>query len=124
MPRVLVIDDDPSIREAIRFVLSDEGFEVDEAANGQAALDAIDRRHPDLILLDMKMPVMDGWEFVGRYRARYDRRAQIVVVTAAQDAARRSADAGADDYLSKPFDLDDLVRLVSTLVGPAATDGR
>jgi DNA-binding response OmpR family regulator len=117
MARVLVIDDDPSIREAIGFVLGDEGFQVEEAPNGLAALAAIDRRHPDVILLDMKMPVMDGWEFARRYRARYGRRAPIIVVTAAQDAAQRGADVGADDYLAKPFDLDVLVQRVIASIG-------
>ncbi|HEY7036938.1 MAG TPA: response regulator transcription factor [Thermomicrobiales bacterium] len=117
MPRILVIDDDPSIREAVGFVLADEGFHVDEAANGLAALAAIDRHHPDLILLDMKMPIMDGWEFARCYRARHDRRAPIIVVTAAQDAAQRGADVDADDYLAKPFDLDVLVQRVTASIG-------
>ncbi len=89
--------------------MSDEGYLVDEASDGERALEAIARHHPDLILLDMKMPVMDGWEFARRYRERYDHRAPIVVVTAATDAARRGADVEADDFLAKPFDLDDLI---------------
>jgi DNA-binding response OmpR family regulator len=116
MPRVLVIDDDASIRRAVGIVLSDEGFQVDEAPNGRAALEAIERCHPDVILLDMKMPIMDGWEFVRRYRARYDRRAPIVVVTAAPDAAIRGAEVGADGYLSKPFDLDALIARVAAVM--------
>src|SRR4249919_1217256 len=109
MPRVLVIDDDPSIRQVVGFVLTDEGYLVDEAPDGEVALEAIGRQHPDVILLDMKMPVMDGWEFARRYRELYNHRAPIVVVTAAQDAAQRGADVGADDFLAKPFDLDALV---------------
>jgi CheY-like chemotaxis protein len=113
MPRVLVIDDDPGIRQVVSFVLSDEGYDVDEASDGARALETIERRHPDLILLDMKMPVMDGWEFARRYRARYGSRAAIVVVTAATDAALRGADVDADDFLAKPFDLDALIECVA-----------
>jgi DNA-binding response OmpR family regulator len=113
MPRVLVIDDDPSIRQVVGYVLSDEGYQVDEAANGERALEAIARHHPDLILLDMKMPVMDGWEFARRYRERHDRRAAIIVITAATDAALRGAHVEADDFLAKPFDLDTLIECVA-----------
>ena len=122
MARVLVIDDDPSIRQVVAFVLADEGHEVAEAGDGEAALAAIERGHPDVIVLDMKMPGLDGWAFVERYRARYGRRAPIVVLTAAQDAARRAAEVGAEAHLAKPFDLDELVEVVAALArgaGPA-----
>jgi two-component system chemotaxis response regulator CheY len=121
MARVLVIDDDPSIRQVVTYVLTDEGHEVAEAADGAAALAAIARQHPDVILLDMKMPGLDGWAFVERYRARYGRRAPIVVLTAAQDAARRAAEVEAEAHLAKPFDLDAVIELVAAFareVGP------
>jgi two-component system chemotaxis response regulator CheY len=124
MARVLVIDDDPTIRQVVAFALADEGHEVAEAADGQAALAAIARRHPDVILLDMKMPGMDGWVFVERYRARYGRRAPIVVLTAAPDAARRGAEVEAEAYLAKPFDLDALVELVAAVAGGAGLERR
>src|SRR5262245_5881913 len=109
MLRVLVIDDDPSIRQVVRYALSDEGFQVDEAPNGARAFEVIDRVHPDVILLDMKMPVMDGWEFARRYRDRFGHRAPIIVVTAATDAALRGAEVEAEHFLAKPFDLDALI---------------
>jgi CheY-like chemotaxis protein len=115
MTRVLVVDDDPSIRQVIVYALGDEGYQVDEAADGAAALEVIGRHHPDLILVDMKMSGMDGWEFVRRYRQQYDRWAPIVVLTAAQDAARRGADVDADDYIAKPFDLDVLIERIAAL---------
>ena len=123
MPRVLVIDDDPSIRLVIGYVLRDEGYQVDEAPDGQAALESIQRHHPDVILLDMKMPAMDGWEFARRYRERYGHRAPILVLTAAQDAARRGEDVDAEDYLPKPFDLDTLVERISALVDSTGVKG-
>jgi len=115
MTRVLVIDDDPSIRQVIAYALGDLGYHVAEASDGRAALDLIGREHPDLILLDMKMPGMDGWDFVQRYRARYGEGAPIIVLTAAQDAARRGADVNAAGYVAKPFDLDVLVERVSAI---------
>jgi PAS domain S-box-containing protein len=117
VPRVLVVDDDSSIRRLLGFVLEDEGFVVDSAVEGQAALDLIDRQHPDLILLDMKMPGMDGWEFVRHYRELYGHRAPIIVFTAAQNASQRGADVDADDYIAKPFDLTALIDHVTSIVG-------
>jgi urea transport system substrate-binding protein len=122
MTRVLVVDDDAAIRRVIAFALSDEGFEVDEARDGRAALEAIERRRPDLILLDMRMPGMDGWEFVKRYRERGRPQAPIIVLTAAQDTAQRGRDVDAAGCLSKPFDLDTLLETVSALVGASSAD--
>jgi DNA-binding response OmpR family regulator len=115
MTRVLVIDDDLDIRRLIVFALSDEGFQVDEASDGNAALAMLDRLHPDIILLDMKMPGMDGWDFMRHYRKLYNHRAPIIVITAAPDPALRSADVDADSYVSKPFELSDLVERVTTI---------
>lgn len=115
--RVLVIDDDPSIRQVIGCVLTDEGYQVDEAGDGESALMAIERRQPNVILLDMKMPGMDGWEFVSRYRRRHDPPAPIVAVMAAQDAGTHGTEVRADGYLSKPFDLDELVARLAAVAG-------
>ncbi|MGH2391226.1 MAG: response regulator transcription factor [Chloroflexota bacterium] len=122
MTRVLVIDDDPSIRQVIVFALSDEGFLVDEARDGQAALESVGRRHPDIIILDMQMPGMDGWAFAKHYRERYEHQAPIIVLTAAQDAARRGADIGAESYIAKPFDLDALLERVAGLAAKLGGD--
>ena len=122
MTRVLVIDDDPAIRQVIAFALGDEGFQVDQARDGLAALELVGRQHPDVILLDMRMPGMDGWEFVKRYRERHHRQAPIIVLSAAQDVAQRGADVDADGYLSKPFDLDTLVQRVSALARKMSAD--
>ncbi len=67
---------------------------------------------PALILLDMKMPGMDGWEFSRHFRARYDRQAPIVVLTAAENARRRAEEIGAEGYLGKPFEIAELVAMV------------
>jgi two-component system chemotaxis response regulator CheY len=110
--RLLVIDDDATIREMLDMVLTSEGYEVISAAHGAAGLAMLDRMRPHVILLDMKMPIMDGWEFLRRYRQRSDQSIPIVVLTAAQDDKRRAADVGAAAYLAKPFAIDDLIRVL------------
>jgi two-component system response regulator MprA len=121
--RVLVVDDDESIRDVIQMILTAEGHDVVTACDGLAALDQVQRSpFPDLILLDMKMPRMDGWAFADAYRRSSAPRAPIIVLTAAQDAAARALQINADGYLSKPFDLNDLVECVkhASLRSPSA----
>ena len=104
---ILVVDDDPDLREFLRLILTSMGFEVTSAANGQEALHVMEGHDPDLILLDMKMPVMNGWEFCRVLEGR-DARPPIVVLTAAPDPAVRAAEAHADGWLGKPFEYADL----------------
>ena len=110
--QVLVVEDDPGMRQLVEDVLTDEGYRVRTAEDGQAALEQIERELPGIILLDMRMPRMNGWEFAKEFRARYGRGAPIVVLTAAADARQRAADIEAEGFLGKPFNLDDLLRLV------------
>jgi|SRR5437588_5019401 len=109
---VLVIDDDDDIRDFMELGLRDAGYCVLSAENGASALDVLARSRSDLILLDMRMPVMDGWAFARAYHQNPPPHVPIVVVTAAQDAAERASEIGANGYLSKPFDLDDLTAAV------------
>ena len=109
---VLVVDDDAPIREVVDALLSEEGYEVVTAADGAAALARLRERPPGLILLDLRMPGMDGWAFARAYRRSPGPHAPIVVLTAAREAAERAAQIGADGVLSKPFDLDELLDLV------------
>ena len=106
--RALIVDDDHDIAEMVRLALTDEGYEVVLAANGSEALDAAGDEPFDVILLDMRMPVMDGWTFAQEYRNRPGPRVPVIVVTAARDAAARAAEIDADDFLAKPFSLDEL----------------
>ena len=122
--RLLVVDDDPTIREMLVMMLSSEGFEVVTASHGAEALKLLDAYHPHVILLDMKMPVMDGWEFMERYRRRPGVRVPIVVLTAAQDDKRRAADVGADAYIAKPFGIDDLVDTLERFARNGASSPR
>src|SRR4030095_14678048 len=107
----LVVDDDPDLREFLQLMLTSMGFQVTSAANGQEALDVMEGHDPDLILLDMKMPVMDGWEFCRVLEGR-DARPPIVVLTAAPDPAARAAEVHAEGWLGKPFEYADLEAIV------------
>jgi two-component system, response regulator, stage 0 sporulation protein F len=115
---VLVVDDDATLRTMIVEILSDEGYPTIEAANGAQALAAADRTQLALILLDMRMPIMNGWEFVDAYRKRPNASVPIVVCTAASNAALWAAEVRADGFLSKPFGLEELVAAVHHFVPP------
>jgi DNA-binding response OmpR family regulator len=111
---VLVVDDDPHIRGPVTEVLIEEGFAVASAANGREAMQHIAEDRPELVLLDLPMPVLTGWDVI---RALHDAKAQVPIVLMSagipvrQEAARQHA-AG---YLAKPFALDDLVALVERI---------
>jgi CheY-like chemotaxis protein len=111
--RVLVVEDQDDIREFIAFVLQNEGYCVVTADNGAVALEQVARKPVNVVLLDMRMPVMDGWTFAREYRQRPGPHVPIVVLTAAADAAQRAAQIQADGYLGKPFELDDLLNVVA-----------
>jgi CheY-like chemotaxis protein len=110
--RVLVVDDDDSIRQIVRMCLADEGYKVGEAANGAAALEMLADFRPGLILLDLRMPVMDGWEFARQYRSMPGPHVPIVACVAAFDVSGECAELDPAGILSKPFDLDDLLDTV------------
>ena len=112
--RILVVDDDENIRQIVRMCLSDEGYDVREAPNGLAALEALDAGRADLILLDLRMPVMDGWEFARQYADTPAPHAPIVAFVAALNPDDECARLPAAAILNKPFDLDDLLHAVRT----------
>jgi CheY-like chemotaxis protein len=112
------VEDDDGIRDMVDIVLSAAGYEVLTASDGAAALQVVGSVRPDLLLLDMRMPVMDGWELARQYRALPGPHAPIVVMTAARDAAQWAAEVDANGYLGKPFDVAELLRLVSRLARP------
>jgi two-component system chemotaxis response regulator CheY len=89
------------------------------AEHGKAALEAIHEAPPDLVLLDMRMPMMDGWSFAAAYRQLPGPRAPVIVLTAARDAAEYASQIQADAFLAKPFTLSDLFQLVKTFAGEA-----
>ena len=114
--KILVVEDDPDLAALEAELLEEHGHHVEVANNGREALAAVERAAPDLILLDMKMPVMSGREFVDEYRRAQPSPAPIVVVTAADDAQVRAAEVGASGWIAKPFDPDALVANVMRLL--------
>ena len=112
MTSVLIVDDSPVIRKVARHVLQSLGFEISEAKDGQAGLDACSQSMPDRILVDANMPVMNGCEFLRNLRAMQDGgRPRVVFCTSENDIGHiaRAMRAGADDYMMKPFHRDTLV---------------
>ncbi|HEX8681972.1 MAG TPA: response regulator [Ardenticatenaceae bacterium] len=108
---ILIIDDDPSILETVAEILKFEGYPVETASNGLEGLLVLEHTEPSLILLDMRMPILDGWGFA---RALQERgiKLPILVMTAAQDAFRWSQEIEAEGFLAKPFDIFDLLNAV------------
>ena len=111
---VLAIDDDPDMRDVVSQALEAFDFDVSTASNGEEGLAVLERGLPDLILLDMRMPVMDGWTFAAELHRRYGDQVPVVVCTAAEDTARRAREVGAVAALGKPFELDELIHLAET----------
>jgi two-component system response regulator MprA len=121
--RVLVVDDEKAVRESLERALRLERYDVELAADGREALAAVERRHPDAILLDLMMPHVDGLEVCRRLRASGDR-TPILVITARDAIAERveGLDAGADDYIVKPFALEELQARLRALLRRAVGD--
>jgi CheY-like chemotaxis protein len=106
---LLVVDDDADLREVVANAIQRDGLRVVEAADGREALDRILACGlPTLILLDMNMPVMDGWQLAAELKARSLTGAPIVVITAAHDAEKSATEIGAAAFIGKPFDLKSL----------------
>ena len=110
--KVLVVDDDDELADVVREVLRDAGYSVATVRHGAAALELVGHVAPDLILLDLTMPIMDGWSFVSQYRRTAKESARIVLLTANAHAAEIARTLGADGYITKPFDLQRLLARV------------
>ncbi len=110
---ILVVDDDTDIREGLSALLESEGFAVSEARNGQEGLELIKELSPALILLDLMMPVMNGWEFGRQLRSRPEwADIPVIVLSAAGNVRGKASEFGALAYLPKPFDVEELLRLI------------
>lgn len=119
--RVLVVDDDPSILDTVTSILTSEGFQVMAASGGKQALSLLHSWHPTLVLLDMRMPIMDGWA-VARAMQESGSKVPIIVMTAAESAKRWADEIGAAGHLAKPFALDELLECVEEHSGPRRTN--
>src|SRR5437867_7408184 len=114
--KILIVDDEAGLRELVRINLEHEGFGVLQAENGAQGLDMIQEYQPDLVIMDVMMPVMDGWEACSRLREFSQ--VPVLMLTArvqSQDIVT-GLDSGADDYLLKPFNMDELMARVRALL--------
>jgi excisionase family DNA binding protein len=118
-PLVLVVDDDPQVREVVRVNLELEGYTVREASNAEEGLAAVEDDAPDLILLDVMMPQVDGWEMLRRVQERHGIGSIPVVMFSGQlegNAEREAAERGAQGFVGKPFDLRALIEQTKQIV--------
>jgi two-component system response regulator ResD len=122
-PRILVVDDEPIVREVLTRYLEKDGFEVDAAADGEAAIDLFASRRPDLILLDLMLPKADGFEVFSYIRSGST--VPVIMITARDQETDRIAglDMGADDYVSKPFSPGEVVARVRAVLRRSDADG-
>jgi two-component system, OmpR family, KDP operon response regulator KdpE len=120
MTTVLVVDDEPQIRRALNLNLRARAYEVLEAATGQIALELVESRHPDVVLLDLGLPDIDGMVVLEALREWTD--VAVIVLTVRDDEPSKvsAMDLGADDYVTKPFDMTDLVERISVAMGRRA----
>jgi two-component system, OmpR family, KDP operon response regulator KdpE len=123
MTSVLIVDDEPQIARALRVALSSRGYDVRTAGNGETALDLIASDAPDVILLDLGLPGIDGVEVVRRLRGWSRVPVIVVSVREAQSDKVAALDAGADDYLTKPFGMDELLARIRAALRRAGPDG-
>jgi CheY-like chemotaxis protein len=118
---VLVVDDEPQVVWMLQFSLEAEGYTTYSARDGRAALEEIREHHPRLMLLDIMMPVMDGWSVLEQMRALPAEDRPRVVVVSARSSLRdraKAAELGADAFVSKPFNVDDLLSVLHGLSEP------
>ena len=114
--KILIVDDEEHIRELIRFYLDKEGFSVVQAASGEEALHLLENEYIDLAIVDIMMPVMDGFQLVEEMKEMKD--IPVIMLTAKSQSADklRGFSLGIDDYVTKPFDPDELLARVKTIL--------
>jgi CheY-like chemotaxis protein len=119
---ILIVDDDPAIRDVVSDILEMSDYEVMTACNGAEALDLIRIDPPAAVLLDLMMPVMDGWEFIRQYRSEVPGApAPVVIMSAARDASAAAGQLGAEGFLSKPFEIETILDIVGRVAREPAT---
>jgi CheY-like chemotaxis protein len=123
--RILIVEDHPTMREAMRLVLEGEGYLIDEAADGRTALDAIRRDPPDLVFLDLNIPGATGADVLASVKGDPSTaKTRVIVVTATGEEGRPEAvRLGADEYFTKPFSPTALLRTVERVLAGGATQG-
>jgi len=120
---VLAVDDEPVLRVLVREILQEEGYAVIDAADGRGMLEVLEGVHPDLVLMDVMMPGVDGREAYQILRSRTDL-LDLPVVMMSAAVKPNKLDPSIAAFLRKPFDLTELLALVTRLIGPSHHDGR
>lgn len=115
--RILLVDDDDALADVLRQALHDAGYAVATVRHGAAALELVRQIEPDVILLDLTMPIMDGWSFVSQYRRHGKPSARIVLLTGHRNGREIGTNLGADGYVPKPFELSDLLAVLDQMLG-------
>lgn len=114
--RVLVVDDDDAVCELLRQALSEHGFAVATVPHGAAALELVRHHQPAVMLVDLRMPIMDGWSFVEQYKRVVQPAASIILLSATRDVEESAKRLGADGYLQKPFELSAVVNAIERCI--------
>lgn len=113
---VLIVDDDPRVADVLQELLEDEGFRVSHEENGRSALHSIERRQPDVVLADMRMPIMDGVTLLQEITGRWDE-IDVIMMSATESPVGLSV-----PFIQKPFDLEDVVTAICNCNGASQTD--
>ena len=116
--KILAVDDEPNILKSLEFILQEEGFEVKTATDGEEALTVIDEFCPDLVLLDVSMPLKDGYEVCRILKSKCDDYPKVVMLTAKGQPLERKKglEVGADAYVTKPFQTNELIEVMRSLL--------
>jgi CheY-like chemotaxis protein len=114
--RVLVIDDDDAVCEVLREALSEDGYAVATVPHGAAALELVKHHQPEVILLDLRMPIMDGWSFAEQYRRAAKPAASLILLSALKDVEQSAKRLGAVAFIQKPFEIDEVVQLIERCI--------
>ena len=124
MAKILVVEDEPEIRVLVKTILEKAGYSVVEAEDGEAALRLVNEEEPDLVLLDVMIPCIEGWEVCRRIRENEaTRRIPIIMVTVrtTDEDIQRSVECGANAHINKPFDQRELLDTIKKLLGETSS---
>ncbi len=125
MTSILIVEDHPTMRDAMRLVLEEDGYEVEDATDGEAGIAAVRARPPDIVLLDLNIPVVSGAQVLETLKADPTTAAVLVVIVTAtgEEGRRRALAQGADGYITKPFSPLALLRTVERVLRGSAPSG-
>ena len=125
MTSILIVEDHPTMRDAMRLVLEEDGYEVDDATDGEAGIAAVRTRPPDIVLLDLNIPVVSGAQVLETLKADPATSAVLVVIVTAtgEEGRQRALAQGADGYITKPFSPLALLRTVERVLRGSGPSG-